>query len=143
MPDALGAVQLVSLVTSTIKNVRDLLKAATDDDVKQGLREVLDSLDDLKQRASELTDENRELRDKLRLRGEDFEFRQPFYYEKSKPHTPLCPKCYVNHERVAPMSVSMQTDSAVFRRCLACETVVTERAIHRMPEFGGGGSDWD
>jgi hypothetical protein len=49
-----------------------------DRDAKQQVDEILDKLRELKQGASELEDQNREPRDKLRFKTGDYEFRTPF-----------------------------------------------------------------
>ena len=52
--------------------------------------ESFKKLRDLKQSASKLEDENRELREKLRFKSEAYEFRDPFWYDKAHPDRALC-----------------------------------------------------
>lgn len=75
-----------------------------------GLR-VLDKVRELKQSASELEDENRDLREKLRFKSDEYEFRDPYWYHKAHPKRALCPKCFAK-EIAAPMGGSSG-------RCLA------------------------
>ncbi len=86
---------------SLVKNISDLttklygdVKKLKDREAKQELDELLDDLRDFKQVASELEDENRDLREQLRFKSDEFEFRNPFWYEKPKPEEPLCPRCF-------------------------------------------------
>jgi hypothetical protein len=55
------------------------------------VHDVHDILISLNQAASELEDENSELKEKLRFKRDDFEFRNPFWYEKKHPDRALCP----------------------------------------------------
>ena len=77
-------------------------KSLKDRDEKHRIDEILDQLRDLKQSASELEDQNRELRDKLRFKSDAYEFRCPFWYDKANPDRPLCPKCFAQ-QIAAPM----------------------------------------
>src|SRR5215469_18443940 len=88
----------ISIVTGVIgigDRVYKLAKNVKDHEIKHQLDEIGDELRDLKQSASKLEDENRELREKLRFKSDAYEFRTPFYYEKADPkQQPLCPKCF-------------------------------------------------
>src|ERR1700761_7630048 len=84
------------------KKLYEFAKTIKDRDAKQQIDEMLDRLRDLKQSATELEDENRQLREKLRFKGDDFEFRAPFWFEKIHPTRALCPKCFAK-QIVAPM----------------------------------------
>ncbi|HXW91132.1 MAG TPA: hypothetical protein VEK33_11345 [Terriglobales bacterium] len=76
---------------------------------------MLDDLHDLKQRASELEDENRELREQLRFKSDDYGFHHPFYYKKARPEQPLCPKCFASGV-AAPMGATRSKSSAQIGR---------------------------
>jgi hypothetical protein len=67
-------------------------------------------------------DENHSLKGKLRFKGDDFEFKTPFYYEKKYPDRPLCVKRFAN-ERIAPMSEPYEA-IGMCRRCLVCSSAV-------------------
>ncbi len=56
------------------KKLFELGKTLKDREAKQHVDEIVDSLRDLKHRASDLEDENRELRDKLRFKSDDYNF---------------------------------------------------------------------
>jgi hypothetical protein len=84
--------------------------------------EVIDELRDLKQKASELEDENRHLREKLRFNSDASDFRNPFWYEKTHPERPLCAKCFAD-EKIGPMS-ELRQGAGSYRRCLVCATHV-------------------
>jgi hypothetical protein len=62
-------------------------------DREKALR-ILDKVRELKQSTSELEDENRELREKLRFKSDEYEFRNPYWYHKAHPNERLCPKCF-------------------------------------------------
>jgi hypothetical protein len=95
------------------KKLYELGKNLKDREQKQQVDEILDKLRELKHSASGLEDENRELREKLRFKSDEYEFRNPYWYHKAHPNTSLCPKCF-SQEIAAPMSE--QTG-----RCLVCE----------------------
>jgi hypothetical protein len=101
----------------------DVLKNLKDREAKQHVGEILDKLQELKQRASQLEDENRDLREKLRFKSEEFEFRTPFWYRKSNDSQPLCPKCFAK-EIAAPMWEPGQRCNENYRRCSVCESPV-------------------
>jgi hypothetical protein len=105
------------------KKLFELGKSFKDRDAKQQIDEILDELRALKQSASELEDENRELREKLRFKSDDYEFRTPFWYDKAHSDQPLCPKCFAN-KIAAPMGEPGQGCSVDYRRCLACENCI-------------------
>jgi hypothetical protein len=75
------------------KKLYEFGKSLKDREAKQRVDEILDQLRGLKQSASELEDQNREFREKLRFKSEAYEFRNPFWYEKTNTQ-PLCPKCF-------------------------------------------------
>ena len=112
------------------KKVYELGKSIKDRDINHQLDEIADKLRELKQSASELEDENRELREKLRFKSEDYEFRNPFYYDKVHKDRPLCAKCFANNI-AAPMGESYLGNR---RKCLVCGTGVEDRTVRfEMP----------
>lgn len=116
------------------KKLYALTKDVKDRDLKQQIDEVLDRLRELKHLASELEDENRELREKLRFKGEDYEFRSPFWYDKRKPEQPLCAKCFAK-QILAPMGARGQDCNENYRRCLVCGEYVQVRGDGRVQAF--------
>ena len=98
-------------------------KRIKDRDLKQQVDEILDQVRGLKHSASQLEDENRELRERLRFKSDEYEFRHPFYYHNSKPDQPLCPKCFASSV-AAPMGEPGQDCSSQYRRCLVCQHVI-------------------
>ena len=96
-----------------------------DYETKHKLDEVLDELRDLKQQASDLEDENRELRESIRFKSDDFEFKNPFYFEKKHPDRALCPKC--SKHIIAPVAAPYDNGQGVWRKCLSCETTIEEK----------------
>ena len=126
--DPITAISLAKNITELTKTLFTVAKEQQKQETKAELNEVIDKLLELKQQAVELEDENRELREQLRFKSGDFEFRAPFYYEKGKPNIPLCPKCFVEHKRAAPMDAPYQEHpgSSRWRKCLACHTITDE-----------------
>jgi hypothetical protein len=108
------------------KKLYEFGKSLKDRDLKQQVDEILDQVRELKQSASELEDENRDLREKLRFKSDAYEFRNPFWYDKSQSNQPLCPKCYAGGVP-APMASAWRDDTGVYRQCLVCRAVVKER----------------
>ena|ERR1019366_3775213 len=105
------------------KKLFEFRKSLKDREAKQQIEDIVDQLRELKQSASELEDENRELREKLRFKGDNFDFRTPFYYAKAHPNQPLCPKCYAKKSD-APMGKPGQGCGTDYRRCLVCENII-------------------
>lgn len=124
MVDPITGLSLFKVAADAGKAIADIAKSVTDREIKQELNGIYDKLMELKQNIASLEDENRELREKSRLRSDEFEFRNPFYYEKKFPDRPLCPKCFVGSERLAPMGNAHRDMSGIeFRECLVCHTV--------------------
>jgi hypothetical protein len=102
------------------KKLYEFGKGLKDREAKHQIDEILDKVRELKQSASELEDENRNLREKLRFKSGEYEFRTPFYYHKTThPGQPLCPKCF-DSGRAAPMGEPGQNTSSNYRLCLVC-----------------------
>src|SRR5213595_232586 len=76
------------------RRLYEFAKSIKERDARQQIDEILDKLRELKQSASELEDENRNLREKLRFKSDDYQFESPFWYDKAHPNQPLCPKCF-------------------------------------------------
>jgi DNA repair exonuclease SbcCD ATPase subunit len=141
---------LVKIVSEASKKLYELTKTIKDREIRQKLDEMLDELRDLKHKASELEDENRdlkdqnrELREKLRFKSEEFEFRTPFWYEKSHPDRPLCAMCFAK-QVVAPMSEPYRA-SGVRRRCLVCGQAIELEHYVEQPRnlvVRGGEHSW-
>ncbi len=94
-------------------------KNLKDRDEKNQVDEMLEALRDLQQSAWELEQENRELREQLRFKSDDYVFRTPFRYHKDRPDEPLCMKCFAKGV-VAQMGEQGFTCTAGNRRCLVC-----------------------
>jgi hypothetical protein len=115
------------------KKLFEFGKSLKDREAKQQVDDILDKLRELKQAASQLEDENRELREKLRFKSDDYEFRNPFWYDKAHPNQPLCPKCFAN-KILAPMDDPSRTGDAENRWCLACrQPVRVVPRVRRLP----------
>ena len=141
--DPVTDVTIVKALSDLGKELYEIAKNLKDREIKKTVDDVIDELRDLKQQASDLEDENRNLREQLRFKGDDFEFRNPFHYEKKYPDRPLCAKCFAK-EVVAPMSEAYRANG-VFRRCLVCGNIVQiERSVRANTESGqvGGPNSW-
>jgi hypothetical protein len=101
------------------KKLYQLGKTLKDRDVKRQVDEITDELSDLKHKAGLLEDENRELREKLRFKSDDYEFRTPFWYARAHPDRPLCARCFAK-QIAAPMGEPGQGCSQDYRLCLVC-----------------------
>ena len=101
------------------KKLYELGKSLKEREAKHQVDVILDELRTLKQSASELEDENRDLREKLRFKSDAYEFRTPFWYEKANPERALCPKCHAQNID-APMGEPGQNCGKDYRRCLVC-----------------------
>lgn len=105
------------------KRLYEVGKNLKDRDAKQHVDEILDRIRELKQSASELEDENRALKNALRFKSDEYEFRNPFYYHKSNPNQPLCAVCF-SKETVAPMGEQGAACNPHYRKCLVCGNFV-------------------
>jgi hypothetical protein len=105
------------------KKLYEFGKSLKDREARHQVDEIVDKLRDLKQSASDLEDENRELREKLRFKSDAYEFRTPFWYEKAHPDRPLCPSCFATNIP-APMGEVGQSTGVNFRVCLVCRQSV-------------------
>jgi len=125
---------IVKTAAEICNKLNEFGKSLKDRDARHKVDEILDQVRELKQSASELEDENRGLREKLRFNSDEYEFRSPFYYHKSKPDLPLCPKCFAN-KVAAPVAGPSQYGNNAFRYCLVCQGSF-EVGGHKAPEPG-------
>ena len=114
------------------KKLYELGKSLKDREAKRQVDEITDELRGLKHQASLLEDENRELREKLRFKSDDYEFRNPFWYDKAHPNQPLCPKCFAK-EIPAPMGEPGQGVNDRYRMCLVCNDAIEVVSKHALP----------
>lgn len=112
------------------KKLFDLGKSIKDREIRQQVDEIVDKLRDLKQSASDLEDENRSLREKLRFSTDNYEFRNPFWYDRANRTQPLCAKCFAN-KTLGPMGEQGQGCSEEYRRCLVCGEMVEVQRTYR------------
>jgi hypothetical protein len=137
--DPVKGLTIVNGVAEATKKLYAVVKGLKDHETKQKLDEILDELRELKKQAAELEDQNRDLREKLRFKSDEFEFKNPFYYEKTHPEQALCPKCFAQ-QVAAPMEKPYQTHNGVYARCLVCGTSVEIERISRPASSSYGGS---
>src|SRR5438067_11246192 len=100
------------------KKLNEFYSEIKDREIRKKLDEVIDQLRDLKQRAAELEDENRELKEKLRFRSDFYDFVNPFHYDREKDpkhEMPLCAKCLAQGT-IGPMSKPYNSGSNIYRR---------------------------
>jgi hypothetical protein len=116
-----GALSIAKAAGEATKKLHELAKNFKDREIKQQIHEVVDQLHELKRAASELEDENRKLREQVRFKSDEYEFRNPFWYDTKHPDQPLCPKCF-SKAIVGPMSVAKHTNipGTYLRLCLVC-----------------------
>ena len=112
------------------KKLYELGRTIKDRDAKRQVDEITDELRELKHKASLLEDQNRDLREKLRFKSDDYEFRNPFWYAKAQLQQALCPKCFAKGVP-APMAEQGQDCDPEYRRCLVCgEIIRVTRQVH-------------
>jgi hypothetical protein len=99
-------------------------KNLKDREEKFQVDEMLDTLRDLKKSAAELEDENRELREKLRFKSDEYIFRSPFRYHRDRPDEPLCMKCFAKGIEAQMSEPGTHNCSNNERRCLVCSVSV-------------------
>lgn len=128
-----GAWSIAKAAGEVSKKLYELGKSLKEREHKQQLDEILDSIRELKQSASQLEDENRDLREKLRFKSDEYEFRNPFWYNRSQPDRPLCPICFAKNVP-APMS-ELQDEgmSSESRLCLVCRMTTRVRPFQHRP----------
>jgi hypothetical protein len=129
-----GAWSIAKAAGEAAKKLHELAKGLKDRDIKEQIHGVVDELHELKQSASKLEDQNRELREKLRFKSDDFEFRTPFWYEKTQPNRALCAKCFAK-EVSAPMGEPGVGCTSEYRRCLVCGEAVQIAHVARQSEI--------
>ena len=141
MTDPIAALTLFNAIATAGKTLFDVAEGASDSDAKRQLMEVYDTLMGLKRQAAELEDENRALRQKLRFKSDEFEFKSPFWYEKAFPDQALCPRCFAN-ERIGQMADQFESlGYGNIRVCLVCHNRIqiqtgskgSERVVPRGP----------
>ncbi len=126
------------------KKLYEFGKNLKDREAKQQVEEIIDKLHELKQKATELEDENRDLKEKLRFKTEDFEFKNPFWFDKQHPERPLCPKCF-SKGVIAPVAMPYDNDVGVWRKCLSCDSTIEETPRNRATRsftYGNGPDGW-
>ena len=133
---------LFNAIATAGRTIYDIAQGTTKLEEKQQLMAVYDQLMNLKRSAADLEDENYGLKQKLRFKGDEFEFKNPFWFEKKHPDRALCPKCW-SKQIAAPVGQPYDNDFGIFRRCLTCDTPIQEgpsrKAQHRSrgPDFPG------
>jgi NTP pyrophosphatase (non-canonical NTP hydrolase) len=127
-----AALSIAKTAGEVSKKLYELTKDVKDKDLKQRIDEIADEVRKLKQSASELEDQNRDLREKLRFKSDNFEFRTPFYYEKTNANQPFCAKCFARNI-AAPMGAQGHDCNPDYRRCLVCGTFVQVRESSFTP----------
>ncbi|HEY1801039.1 MAG TPA: hypothetical protein VGG46_08910 [Terriglobales bacterium] len=126
MIDPITTIGVVKGASEISKKLYELGKNVKDREHKQQIDEITDHVRALKRMAEELEDENRDLREKLRFKSDEFEFRNPYWYEKTHPDRPLCPTCFADN-KAAPMSErGVGACGENSRLCLVCKNIINE-----------------
>ena len=114
----------LNAIATAGKTLYEVTQGVSNLDTKRQLMEIYDTLMNLKREASDLEDENHNLKERLRFKGDDFEFRNPFWFQKNHADRPLCPKCFAN-ERIGPMGEPYQSFGlGTIRKCLVCGNII-------------------
>ena len=138
----MSGLTLFSAIAAAGKTLYDVTQGVSNLDAKRQLMEVYDTLMSLKRDASDLEDENHELKERLRFKGDDFEFRIPFWFDRSHPDQPLCPKCFVA-EKIGQMGEPYRSASGgVYRQCLVCDNTFKVERRPPSPGIAGQSGPW-
>jgi hypothetical protein len=121
MIDPQSSLTLFNAIATAGRTLYDIAQGTSKLEEKQQLMGVYDQLMNLKRSAADLEDENHSLKQQLRFRSDDFEFKNPFWYEKKYPERPLCPKCW-SKKVAAPVGAPYDNGTAQWHRCLTCDT---------------------
>lgn len=142
MTGPLAQLTLFNAIASAGKTLLEAAQGVSNLDTKRQLMDVYDALMNLKREASELEDENHALKEKLRFKSEEFEFKNPFYYDRRDPDQPLCPKCF-SVQKIGPMGeLQRYPNGAAYLRCLVCDNQVEVERPKRGPSAAGSPHHW-
>ena len=141
-----AGVTLFNAIAIAGKAIYEIAQGTSQLETRQRLMEVYDSLMNLKREASELEDRNHDLKEKLRFKSDEFEFKNPFWFDTKHPDRALCPKCF-SKQILAPVAAPYDNDLGRWRRCLSCDTAIEESRSGRYNAnqyggSGGGSEDW-
>ncbi len=128
-----SALTIAKTAGELIKKLIDFGKGLSDRNEKRQVEEMLVTLRDLKQSASELEDQNRELREKLRFKSDDYVFLTPFRYHQDRLDQPLCVKCFAKNVE-AQMGEEGVGCTQGNRSCLVCGDVVEVSQASDSPQ---------
>ena len=136
MSGPMTGLALFNAIATAGKTLYEVTQGVSNLDTKRQLMDVYDTLMNLKREAAELEDENRSLKAKLRFKSDDFEFKNPFWFEKTHPDRPLCPRCFAQ-EIAAPMGEPKPGNSFLY--CLVCHEAIefqaSRRGFHNFPDL--------
>jgi hypothetical protein len=122
MTDPQTGLTLFNAIATAGKTLYEIAQGTSKLETKQQLMDVYNSLMNLKREAADLEDENRNLTERLRFKSDDFEFKNPFWYEKTHADRPLCAKCFAT-QTIAPMGEPYRA-TGMWRSCLVCGNAV-------------------
>jgi hypothetical protein len=140
-PAVLTTAQLVGGLVASAKNAVDLAKASTDHALKSAVSELYDSLLDVKARVLDLDEAVRGLREELARKDEieGPDEANGYFFIKSRPEQPLCPKCYQSTpSSTVFLSPIRNVNDGNMRLCTVCaykhwETPAKPRTIRMIP----------
>jgi hypothetical protein len=102
-----------------------LYHSVKDRESKAQVATLMDGIQALKTAAIALEEENRELKEKLRFRSEDYTFDGHFFYRKDQPGIPYCPGCHAEFKDSAMSPVVVA--AVPHRLCYGCRKPVDLR----------------
>jgi hypothetical protein len=140
MVDTQTGLTLFNAIATAGKTIYEIAQSTSKLEEKQQLMAVYDTLMNLKRDAGDMEDTIRDLKENLRFKRDDFEFKNPFWFDKRFPDRALCPKCF-SKQMVAPVAAPYESDDGVWRKCLSCDTVIEEKRgqrIYNTTDRGGG-----
>lgn len=122
---ALTTVQIVSGLAASAKNAVDLAKSTSNSELKGAVSELFDSVLDVKARVLELDEENRRLTKELEQKDEIVgpEGKDGFFFYKSKPGKPLCPKCWQSPTKKNAVFLTETDYYGPGYKCIICNSM--------------------
>jgi len=141
MSVATAASQILSTSISALKEVRERAQRSKDNDLKERISAIYDSLLSLKDALLRLTQENAELRQRI-AELETAKVSQPelrqvgacnFYFVGEKG--PYCQACYDGKGKLTALSPQEHWNGGIRRQCVLCQKYFYEKPMDLCPRF--------
>jgi hypothetical protein len=157
MPDPISvasfALSLIKTAGEQLNKLRERAQATKDLEIKEHVGNLYDTMNALKEAFSRLSDENRELKQRLEAQKQPPEVpdrkqvgEANYYYLKNGDggfDGPYCQPCYDDKTKLVALTPQQRDDDGTFRRCLVCKQTFYEQRVDERSAggwFGGGGN---